>query len=96
MPDSDDVDLPEDELPAQRVFADANNEKAHRAALIATAAVLIMVLVALPFALRSMAGTLFGEQESILYDLGADSVVPPGFKVISCLNFPSRCACSES
>lgn len=77
MPDSDDIDLPEDEFPAQRVLADASNEKAHRAALIATAAVLIMVLVALPFALRSMASTLFGEQETILYDLGTDSIVPP-------------------
>jgi hypothetical protein len=77
MPDSDDVDLPEDELPAQRVLAHASNERAHRAALITTAAVLILVLVALPFALRSMAGTLFGEQETILYDLNTDSVVPP-------------------
>ena len=77
MPDSDDIDLPEDEFPAQRVLADASNERAHRAALIATAAVLIMVLVALPFALRSMASTLFGEQEAILYDLGTDSIVPP-------------------
>lgn len=77
MPDSDDIDLPEDDLPAQRVLAHASNEKAHRAALIATGAVLIMVLVALPFALRSMAGTLFGEQETILYDLVAESVVPP-------------------
>ena len=77
MPDSDDVDLPDHEFPAQRVLTDATNEKAHRAALLATAAVLIMVVVALPFALRSMAGTLFGEQESILYDLVAESVVPP-------------------
>ncbi|MCA9880977.1 MAG: hypothetical protein KC442_24430, partial [Thermomicrobiales bacterium] len=77
MPDSDDVDLPEDDFPAQRVLADATNEKAHRAALIATAAVLVMVVLALPFALRSMAGTLFGEQETILYDLVVESVVPP-------------------
>src|SRR5690349_7728877 len=77
MPDSDDIELPEDELPPRRVLADPSNEKAHRAALIATAAVLILVLVALPFALRSMASTLFGEQESILYDLDTDSVVPP-------------------
>lgn len=77
MPDSDDVDLPDDDLPAQRVLASARNERAHRAALIATVAVLVMVLLALPFALRSMAGTLFGEQETILYDLVAESVVPP-------------------
>ena len=77
MPDSDDIELPEDELPAQRVLADSTNEKAHRAALIATGAVLILVLIALPFALRSMAATLFGEQETILYDLNTDSVVPP-------------------
>jgi hypothetical protein len=77
MPDSHDIDLPEEELPAQRVLAHATNERAHRAALIATATVLVMVLVALPFALRSMASTLFGEQETILYDLGTDSIVPP-------------------
>jgi hypothetical protein len=77
MPDSNDIDLPEDEFPAQRVLADPTNEKAHRAALVATAAVLILVLVTLPFALRSMASTLFGEQETILYDLGTDSIVPP-------------------
>ena len=76
MPDSHDVDLPEDQDPFQRVLADASNERTQRAALIATAAVLIMVLVALPFALRSMASTLFGEQETILYDLGSDSIVP--------------------
>ena len=77
MPDSDNITLPEDDVSAQRIETDTRNQTANRAALIATATVLILVLVALPFALRSMAGALFGEQESILYDLYTESVVPP-------------------
>jgi hypothetical protein len=77
MSDSDDVEVPEEDLPPQRVLAAPTNEKAHRAALIATLLVLILVLAELPFALRSMVSTLFGEQERILYDLKTDSLVPP-------------------
>lgn len=49
----------------------------HRLALIATVALLVFVGVALPLAVRSMAVTLFGRQEAILYDLVAGGVVPP-------------------
>lgn len=81
MPDDaaeepDDPDIPEDG-PAPPAPGNDLSERSHRAALVVTAAVLLLVVVALPFALRSMAGTLFGEQETILYDLGTDSVVPP-------------------
>lgn len=70
-------DLPDDDAPAPTTPKAVPNEKTHRAALVATAAVLLLVLIALPFALRSMASTLLGEQETILYDLDTDSVVPP-------------------
>ncbi|MCA9877697.1 MAG: hypothetical protein KC442_07945 [Thermomicrobiales bacterium] len=73
----DEPDLPDGDIPASATTKAAPSEKTHRAALIATAAVLLLVLIALPFALRSMAATLFGEQERILYDLDTDSVVPP-------------------
>ncbi|HEU5434550.1 MAG TPA: lipocalin family protein, partial [Thermomicrobiales bacterium] len=50
---------------------------AHRAASILTVAMLALVLAALPFAIRSMAATLFGDQQDTLYDLVDGGVVPP-------------------
>lgn len=63
MPDDvaeepDDPDIPEDG-PAPPAPGNDLSERSHRAALVVTAAVLLLVVVALPFALRSMAGTLF-------------------------------------
>jgi hypothetical protein len=49
----------------------------HRAGMIATLALLAVVLVALPLAIRSMAGTLFGAQQATLYDLVTGGEVQP-------------------
>jgi hypothetical protein len=64
---------PAEEDPA----AAARQQNSQRAAMVATIALMAIVLVALPFAIKSMAGTLFGEQQAILYDLMTDNVVPP-------------------
>src|SRR5690349_15812297 len=50
---------------------------AHRAASVVTFAMLALVVVALPFAIRSMAATLFGDEQDTLYDLVHGGVVPP-------------------
>jgi hypothetical protein len=65
------------EPPASAASSTAAHQTAHRAGLIATAALLALVLVALPLAIRSMAGTLFGEQAATLYDLVQGGAVPP-------------------
>ena len=49
----------------------------HRAGMLATLALLALVLVTLPMAIRSMAGTLFGAQQATLYDLINGGEVPP-------------------
>src|SRR4051794_29887567 len=48
----------------------------NRLALVLTLA-LIVVLVSLPFALRSMRAQLFGEQTSVLYDLVSGRALTP-------------------
>jgi hypothetical protein len=50
----------------------------HRAGLAITALLAVVVLVALPFAIRSMAVELFGKQQDALYDLETGQLVPPG------------------
>ena len=57
--------------------AAARQQTGNRAALIATLALLVVVVGALPFAMQSMAGTLLGEGQATLYDLNTDNVVPP-------------------
>ena len=52
-------------------------QKLHRAGMIATLALLAVVLIALPMAIRSMAETLFGAQQATLYDLVTGGEVPP-------------------
>jgi hypothetical protein len=47
---------------------------AHRAASVVTLAMLALVLIALPFAIRSMAATLFGDQQATLYELDTGGV----------------------
>jgi hypothetical protein len=73
--------MPPDETPdapvEEAAVAPAGQQTAHRAALIATIALMVVVLVALPFAIRSMAGTLLGEQQGTLYDLVNGGEVPP-------------------
>jgi len=49
----------------------------HRVGLAATAILVGVVLVALPFAIRSMVVELFGRQQDALYDLMTNEVVPP-------------------
>ena len=61
-------------------------EKVHRAGMIATLALMAVVLVALPMAIRSMAGTLFGEQQATLYDLVNGGEVPPVTSAIAAKN----------
>jgi hypothetical protein len=50
---------------------------ASRTAVLVTWVALVLVVVALPLAVRSMASTLFREQASTLYDLVAGGEVPP-------------------
>jgi hypothetical protein len=50
---------------------------ASRVAVLVGWGVLALVVVALPFAIRSMATTLFGDQETILYNLNTGEEVPP-------------------
>src|SRR5215213_416472 len=49
----------------------------NRLALVLTLALIIVVLVSLPFALRSMRTQLFGEQTAVLYDLVSGRVLTP-------------------
>ncbi|HEX5497672.1 MAG TPA: hypothetical protein VFX03_00535, partial [Thermomicrobiales bacterium] len=57
--------------------APSEPRSAHRAASLVTIGLLVLVLVALPFAIRSMAATLFGEQQDTLYDLVNGGVAAP-------------------
>lgn len=50
---------------------------APRAAVLVAWVVLGLVVLTLPFAIRSMATTLFGDQETILYNLNTGEEVPP-------------------
>jgi len=52
-------------------------QSAHRAALALTVAVAALVVAALPFAVRSMLGELFGEQHPTLYPIIGRGEVPP-------------------
>jgi hypothetical protein len=63
--------------PSADAAAPPEPRTAHRAASILTIAMLALVLAALPFAIRSMAATLFGDQQAALYDLVNGGVVPP-------------------
>jgi hypothetical protein len=54
----------------------------HRAGLAATALLVGIVLVALPFAIRSMVVELFGKQQDALYDLATNEVVPVGVAAV--------------
>ena len=49
----------------------------HRAGLAATAILVGIVLLSLPFAIRSMAVELLGRQQGTLYDLATNEPVPP-------------------
>src|SRR5215213_11832417 len=49
----------------------------NRLALILTLALIVVVLVSLPFALSSMRAQLFGEQTSVLYDLVSGRALTP-------------------
>lgn len=59
----------------------------HRGGLVVTALLVAVVLVSLPFAIRSMAVELLGRQQDALYDLMTDEVVPPG---VAALDGPHR------
>lgn len=61
-----------DEQPAKKQVARP------RAGLAATALLVGIVLVALPFAIRSMVIELLGKQQDALYDLATNEVVPAG------------------
>ena len=49
----------------------------HRLAFVLTLALIVVVLVSLPFALGSMRTQLFGEQTSVLYDLVSGRALTP-------------------
>lgn len=53
-----------------------------RAGLFATGLLVGIVLVALPFAIRSMVVELFGKQQDALYDLETNTIVPDGVAAI--------------
>jgi hypothetical protein len=59
----------------------------HRAGLVATAILVAIVLVSLPFAVRSMAVELLGRQQDTLYDLATNQPVPPA---VGALDGPHR------
>lgn len=54
----------------------------HRAGLAATALLVGIVLIALPFAIRSMVVELLGKQQDALYDLATNQVVPAGVAAV--------------
>ena len=66
-----------DEAQVETVAAAPDRVGPHRAGLAATAILVAVVLVTLPFAIRSMAVQLFGRQQDALYDLFTNDVVPP-------------------
>lgn len=64
--------------PCQGVAAESRQrEIACRAALIATLGLLIFVAVAVPVAIRGIAGTLLGGRKTVLFDLATNSDAPP-------------------
>jgi hypothetical protein len=60
----------------ETAVAAPRQQSVHRLALVATVVLLIIVVVALPFAIKSMAATLFSGQQATLYDLVNGGEVP--------------------
>ncbi len=75
MADETDVAAAENEPPKKKITRP-------RAGLFATALLVTIVLVALPFAIRSMVVELFGKQQDALYDLATNTIVPAGVAAI--------------